>query len=67
MEEKAAIVMEVLTTSTPMAEICRKYNVHPTMVYKWKQSFVQGGTKAMPDKDSAGREKQLKLENRKLK
>jgi len=25
MEEKAAIVMEVLTTSTPISEICRKY------------------------------------------
>jgi len=67
MEEKAAIVMEVLTTSTPMAEICRKYNVHPTMVYKWKESFIQGGTKAMSGADASGREKKLEMENRKLK
>jgi transposase-like protein len=26
-EEKANIVLEILTTSTPTAEICRRYNV----------------------------------------
>jgi transposase-like protein len=67
MEEKAAIVMEVLTTSTSMSEICRKYNVHPTMVYKWKESFVQSGTKGLAGKDASGREKQLEMENHKLK
>jgi transposase len=58
--------MEVLTTITPVAEICRKYSVSATQVYKWKKSFVQSGTKGLAS-GSSGREKQLEMENRKLK
>jgi len=46
-QEKATIVVEVMTTRTPLAEICRKYNVSPTQVYKWKDSFVRSGTKGL--------------------
>jgi transposase-like protein len=67
MEEKAAIVIEALTTSTPIAEICRKYNVSATQVYKWKESFVQSGTKGLAGAGSSGREKQLEIENKRLK
>lgn len=66
-EEKANIVLEVLTTRTPLAEICRKYNVQPTLVYRWKASFVQSGTKAMSGNDASAREKQLEQENKRLK
>ena len=44
-EEKANIVLEILTTNTPTAEICRRYNVRPTLVYSRKASFVQAGTR----------------------
>ena len=50
-EEKANIVLEILTTNTPTAEICRRYNVRPTLVYSWKASFVSGA-------DASDREKQ---------
>ena len=66
-EEKANIVLEILTTSTPMAEICRKYNVRPTPVYKWKTSFVQAGTRGLSGTDASDREKQLEQENKRLK
>ena len=66
-EEKARIIMEVLTTSTPLAEICRKNNVQPSMVYKWKECFIQGGIRALTGNDASDREKQLERENRKLK
>jgi putative transposase len=66
-EEKANIVLEVLTTSTPLAEICRKYNVQPTQVYRWKASFVQAGTKGLSGKDASTRERLLEQENRRLK
>jgi transposase-like protein len=46
-EEKANIVLEISTTSTPTAEICRRYNVRPTLVYSWKASFVQAGTRGL--------------------
>ncbi|MGC8618872.1 MAG: hypothetical protein ACP5UZ_09135 [Thermoplasmata archaeon] len=32
-EEKARIVMEALSDSTPIAEICRRYNV--TLICSW--------------------------------
>ena len=33
-EEKAMIVMEVLSNSSTISEICRKYNVASSAVYK---------------------------------
>ena len=46
-EEKARIVMEVLSSSSTIAEICRKYNVASSAVYKWRDEFIAGGTAAM--------------------
>lgn len=66
-QEKATIVMEVLTTNATLSEICRKYNVSPTQVYKWKDNFIQSGTKGLAGTDSTGRERQLELENKHLK
>ena len=42
-EEKARIVMEALTGSTSIAEICRRYNVTSSAFYKWRDSFIAGG------------------------
>jgi putative transposase len=66
-EEKANIVLEILTTSTSTAEICRKYNVRPTLVYSWRASFVHAGTRGLSGKDASDREKQLEQENKRLK
>ena len=66
-EEKANIVLEVLTTSTPTAEICRRYNVRPTLDYSWKANFVQAGTRGLSGPDGSDREKQLEHENKRLK
>ena len=46
-EEKARIVMEVLSNSSTISEICRKYNVASSAVYKWRHEFIAGGTAAM--------------------
>ena len=46
-EEKARIVMEVLSNSSTIAEICRKYNVASSAIYKWRDQFIVGGTAAM--------------------
>ena len=66
-EEKANIVMEILTTSASTAEICRKYNVRPTLVYTWRASFVLAGTRGLSGTDASDREKQLEGENKRLK
>ena len=67
-EEKANIVLEILTTSTSTAEVCRRYNVRPTLVYSWRTSFVQAGTRGLTAGTYASdREKQLEQENKRLK
>jgi transposase-like protein len=66
-EEKANIVLEILATSTSTAEVCRRYNVSPTLVYRWRSSFVQAGTRGLSGTDASDREKQLELENKRLK
>ena len=67
-EEKANIVLEILTTSISTAEICRRHNVRPTLVYAWRASFVQAGTRGLSSgTDESDREKQLEQENKRLK
>ena len=46
-EEKARIVMEVLSNALTISEICRKYNVASSAVYKRRHEFIAGGTAAM--------------------
>lgn len=61
------IVLEVLTTTASTAEVCRRYNVRPTLVYSWRASFVQAGTRGLSGTDASDREKQLEQENKRLK
>ena len=46
-EEKARIVMEALTGNTPIAEICRRYNIASSAFYKWRDAFIAGGTASL--------------------
>ena len=65
-EEKARIVMEVLSNSSTISEICRKYNVASSAVYKWRDEFIAGGTTAMEHGRSTV-EASLTRENNELK
>ena len=46
-EEKTRIMMEALSNSSTISEICRKYNVASCAVYKWRDEFISAGTAAM--------------------
>jgi len=59
--------MIVLTTTASTAEVCRRYNVRPTLVHSWRASFVQAGTRSLSGTDASDREKQLEQENKRLK
>lgn len=65
-EEKYQIVVETLTTKTPVAEICRKFNVNSTHIYYWKKQFLEGGKKALSGAKGKG-ESVLIAENERLK
>ena len=43
--------------NTLTVEICRRYNVRPTLVYSWKASFVQAGTRGLSGTDASDRRK----------
>ncbi|MDR4492297.1 MAG: transposase [Candidatus Nitrosocosmicus sp.] len=67
-EEKANIVLEILTTRTSKAEVCRKYNFsRPTLVYAWRSNFVHAGSRGLYGTKVSNIEKQLKQENKRLK
>lgn len=38
---KSKIVLEVLQGNKELNEICSQHNLHPNMVRKWKQDFMQ--------------------------
>ena len=59
-EEKARIVMEVLSNSSTIAEICRKYNVASSAIYKWRDQFIAGGTAAMEHGRSTAEQSRMK-------
>ena len=64
-EEKARIVLEVLSNTATLAEICRKYNVASSAVYKWRDQFINGGTAAL-DPGKSTTEQKLIRENQEL-
>ena len=51
-EQKARIVMEVLSNSSTLAVVWRKYNVALSAVYKWKGEFISAGISAMEHRRS---------------
>ena len=63
-EEKARIVMEALSGSTSIAEICRRYNVASSAFYKWRDAFIAGGTASLePGKSSKEVQLQREVDN----
>lgn len=53
--EKAKIVREGLSGTTPIAEICRRYGITYTQFYDWQKRALAGMTDALE-----GRSKNLK-------
>ena len=65
--EKAIIVIESLTTSISIAELCRKYNLSPNTFYPWKDKFLESGKTAFSGAPNGNIYKQLQKENDSLK
>lgn len=63
-EEKASIVLEILSNSATIAEICRRHNVTSSAVYAWRDAFIAGGTASLESgKSSKGIQSQREIEN----
>ncbi len=46
-EEKIKIVLEGLRGEDSIASICRKYNVHENLYYKWNKEFMEAGKRRL--------------------
>ena len=60
---KAKVAIEAIKGELTIAEFAAKYEVHPTMVTKWKKQAVEGSdtfTRGGRGKDEAGHEVRIK-------
>lgn len=39
---KAQIVLDLLTGAASQAELCRKHNIHPQLLGRWKTTVLEG-------------------------
>ena len=39
---KAQVVLEVLSGVKTSAEVCRQYQIHPNLFYKWRTTLLEG-------------------------
>jgi len=46
-EEKIRILLEGLRAEIPVAELCRREGMHPTVYYKWLKDFMEAGKKRL--------------------
>ena len=46
-EQKIQIVMEAQRAEMSVAEICRKFSIHPSQFYKWNKEFMEAGKKRL--------------------
>lgn len=60
-EEKVRNVMETLSGSSSIAEVCRRYNVASSAFYKVKDAFIAGGT-ASVEAGKSSKEVQMQKE-----
>ena len=48
--DKILIVLEFLETDIKTTELCRKHNIAPGALSKWRSRFIDGGKKAIESK-----------------
>ena len=46
-EEKIKIVLEGLRGEDSIAAICRRYNIHENLYYKWSKDFIEAGKRRL--------------------
>ena len=70
-EDKVRIVMEGIRGEVPVAELCRREGIHPTIYYKWLKDFLEAGKARIRGdalREATSEEvKQLRQENERLK
>jgi transposase len=55
-ETKMAAVLEGLKGESSVADICRKYQIGETLYYRWRDKFLEGGSRALAGRNGSGPE-----------
>jgi transposase-like protein len=50
-DQKFKIIKEQMTTKTTVTDICKKYDIHPSMFYKWQDKFLSGALESFKQSD----------------
>jgi transposase-like protein len=45
-QQKVEILKEHLLEKVPISEVCRRYNLQPTLFYRWQQQFFENGARS---------------------
>jgi transposase len=65
-EQKVEIVLTVIRGQEPVTQLCRRYGVSETAVYRWRDQFLEGGRAGLSG-GSGTEAVQLRAENEELK
>ncbi len=55
-ETKTAAVLEGLKGESSMADICRKYQISESLYYRWRDKFLEAGSRALASRNGSGPE-----------
>jgi transposase len=55
-ETKKAAILEGLRGESPIADICRKYQISESLYYRWRDKFLEGGSQASSSRNGSGPE-----------
>jgi transposase-like protein len=59
-ETKLAAVMEGLRGESSIAEICRKYQISESLYYRWRDKFLEAGSRALASRNGSDPEAAVK-------
>ena len=59
-DQKFKIIKEQMTTKTSVSDICKKYDIHPSMFYKWQDKFLSGALDSFKKSDSGPTKAELR-------